>query len=93
MKIIRTKGRSAQHAEEVFAALERRGGDALDTVLPAVRRIVAAVRKQGDTALFRFAAEFDGLADASKVRVAPGRDGGSLGFAQPCAAARPLNSR
>jgi histidinol dehydrogenase len=71
MKTIRTKGRGAQYAEDIVAALERRGGDALDTVLPAVRRIVSAVRKQGDRALFRYAAEFDGLTDASKVRVDP----------------------
>ena len=37
--------------------LERRGGASLDAVLPAVRRIVADVRKRGDRALFRYAAE------------------------------------
>ena len=47
MKLIRTKGRGAQQAAEMLAALERRGGAALDTVLPAVKRIVADVRKQG----------------------------------------------
>lgn len=71
MKIIRTKGRGAKNAENAIAALERRGGSALDRVLPTVRRIVSAVRRQGDRALFRFAAELDGLAEASKVRVAP----------------------
>ena len=71
MKIIRTKGRSALNAESAIVALERRGGSALDGVLPTVRRIVAAVRRRGDRALFRFAADFDGLADPSEVRVAP----------------------
>jgi len=44
---------------------------ALDTVLAAVKRIVADVRKQGDRALLRYAAQFDGLAGASSLRVTP----------------------
>ncbi len=51
MKLIRTEGRGAQAAAETLAALERRGGAALDAVLPAVKRIVADVRKRGDRAL------------------------------------------
>jgi histidinol dehydrogenase len=69
MKIIRTKGRGAPQAAEILAALERRGGAALDAVLPAVKRIVADVRKRGDRALLRYAAQFDGLSDASALRV------------------------
>jgi len=71
MKLIRTKGRGAQAAEQVLAALERRGGAALDSVLPSVKRIVAGVRKQGDRALLRHAAQFDGLSGADALRVAP----------------------
>jgi histidinol dehydrogenase len=40
-------------------------------VLPAVKRIVTDVRKRGDRALLRYAAQFDGLADPSNLRVAP----------------------
>jgi histidinol dehydrogenase len=69
MKLIRTKGRGARQAEEILVSLERRGGAALDTVLPAVRRIVADVRKRGDRALLRYAAQFDGLAGAGAMRV------------------------
>jgi histidinol dehydrogenase len=69
MKIIRTKGRGEQQAEETLAALERRGSAALDTVLPAVRRIVASVRRQGDRALLRYAAQLDGLQDAAALRI------------------------
>jgi histidinol dehydrogenase len=69
MKLIRTKGRGARQAEEVIVALERRGGAALDAVLPAVKRIVTDVRRRGDRALLRYAAEFDGLAGASALRV------------------------
>ncbi len=58
-------------AAETLAALERRGGAALDAVLPAVKRIVADVRKRGDRALLRYAAKFDGLAGPEALRVTP----------------------
>jgi histidinol dehydrogenase len=69
MKLIRTTGRGAKQAAETIAALERRGSAALDNVLPAVRRIVAGVRIHGDAALMRYAARFDGLSDATSLRV------------------------
>jgi histidinol dehydrogenase len=62
-------GRGARAAAETLAALERRGGAALDAVLPAVKRIVADVRKRGDRALLGYAAEFDGLAGPEALRV------------------------
>ena len=71
MKVIRTKGRGAQQAAETLAALEQRGGAALDAVLPAVKRIVSDVRKRGDRALLRYAAQFDGLTDAANLRITP----------------------
>src|SRR5580692_7272354 len=71
MKLIRTKGRGAQAAAETLAALERRGAAALDAVLPAVKRIVADVRRRGDRALLAYAAEFDGLSGLDTVRVTP----------------------
>jgi len=69
MKLIRTTGRNAREAAAVLAALEQRGGAALDQVLPAVKRIVADVRKGGDRALFRYAAKFDRLAGPKALRV------------------------
>ena len=69
MKLIRTKGRSARQAAETLDRISLRGCAALDSVLPVVRRIVADVRKQGDRALLRYAAQFDGLAGASALRV------------------------
>jgi histidinol dehydrogenase len=69
MKLIRTRGRGAQSAAATLAALERRGSDALDSVLPAVRRIVAGVRRSGDRALFRYAAQFDSLSSPGALRV------------------------
>jgi histidinol dehydrogenase len=71
MKLIRTKGRGAQQTAELLAALEDRGGAALDAVLPVVKRIVADVRKRGDRALLRYASQFDGLAGAFALRVTP----------------------
>jgi histidinol dehydrogenase len=71
MKTIRTRGRGAEQAQQTLAALEQRGGAALDTVLAAVRRIVTDVRRKGDKALLKYAAELDGLNDASLVRVTP----------------------
>jgi histidinol dehydrogenase len=69
MKLIRTTGRNAREAAAVLAAFERRGGAALDSVLPAVKRIVADVRKGGDRALLRYAAKLDGLAGPNALRV------------------------
>jgi len=71
MKLIRTKGSGARQTAETLAALEARGGAALDAVLPAVRRIVTEVRRQGDRALLRYAAQFDGLTDAASLRITP----------------------
>ncbi|MGB6192511.1 MAG: histidinol dehydrogenase, partial [Terracidiphilus sp.] len=69
MKLIRTTGRGAAQAAARIAALEARAGAALDAVLPAVSGIVIAVRKGGDKALLRFAAQFDGLAGRGALRV------------------------
>ncbi|MGD1107747.1 MAG: histidinol dehydrogenase [Terracidiphilus sp.] len=69
MKLIRTTGRNAPKAAETLAAMERRGGAALDAVLPAVKRIVADVRKGGDRALLRYATKFDGLAGPNAMHV------------------------
>jgi histidinol dehydrogenase len=69
MKLIRTRGRGAQSAAATLDALERRGGAALNTVLPAVRRIVADVCRRGDRALLRYAAQFDGLTGTEALRV------------------------
>ena len=71
MKMIRIRGRGARQAQETINALQRRGGAALDAVLPIVRRIVADVRRRGDQALRRYAAEFDRLNDTDNLCVAP----------------------
>ena len=50
-------------------ALERRGANDLAKVEPAVRRIVNNVRSNGDRALRRYAARWDGLGRSEPVRV------------------------
>ncbi len=69
MRLVRTTGRGSRQTAELIRRLERRGGAALDAVLPAVKRIVSGVRKRGDRALIRYAAQFDGLAGAGVLRV------------------------
>ncbi len=71
MRLLRTKGRGAKQAEAKLAELERRGGAALETVLPAVRKILRDVRGQGDRAILRYARKFDGLMPESPIRVTP----------------------
>lgn len=69
MKLIRTTGRGAGKTADTLAALERRGGAALDAVMPAVKRIVTDVRSKGDRALLRYASRFDGLRGPDAFRV------------------------
>src|SRR6202522_475636 len=71
MRLLRTQGRRARQTEVKLMELEQRGNSALDTVLPAVRKILREVRKQGDRALLRYAQKFDGLAPDSSLRVTP----------------------
>lgn len=71
MKLIRTEGRGARHAALLLAALEARGGAALDPVRPGAKRIVSDVRQRGDRALLRYAKQFDGLTDMARLRILP----------------------
>lgn len=69
MKVIHIQGRGARKTAELIAKLERRGGAALDLVMPTARRIVADVRRDGDRALLRYACRLDALADSAAMRV------------------------
>jgi histidinol dehydrogenase len=71
MKLIRTKGRGANQTAETIRELESRGGTALNSVLPAVRRIVNDVRRGGDRALLRYARKFDKLPGPDMLRITP----------------------
>ncbi len=69
MKLIRINGRGRQSAAQTMAALERRGGAALDRVMPGVKRIVNDVRRRGDRALLQYARRLDGLAGPDALRI------------------------
>ena len=71
MQLIRTKDRGAKQARAKIEQLERRGGASLDTVLPAVRKMLRSVRKNGDKALLGYARKLDGLGQDAPLRVTP----------------------
>ena len=83
MKLIRTKGRSAHDAAALLDQLEQRGGAALDTVLPAVRRIVADVRKRGDRALLALRGAIRRPQRPRRTARHDRRDGGRVEGADP----------
>jgi histidinol dehydrogenase len=55
-------------ADRYVRLLERRGSQ-LDTIEPAVRKIVEDVRQSGDRALLKYASRFDGLKPEQSLRV------------------------
>ena len=61
MKLVKTFGRGRAAADVLIEMLERRGAVNTARVEPVVRRILAEIRKDGDRALLKYAAEFDGL--------------------------------
>lgn len=66
MRLIRTGGEEAAAA---LAALEARGGAALEPALVRVRPIVDDVRREGDRALLGYAKRFDGLSEGAALAV------------------------
>ncbi len=69
MKLIRTCGKSAKEAERLLRQIEDRSGAATARLEPAVKRIIATVRRGGDAALRRYAERFDGLAPDANLSV------------------------
>ena len=69
MKLVKTFGRGKAAADALIETLERRGAVNTARVEPVVRRILAEVRKNGDRALQKYAAEFDGLAKGQALVV------------------------
>ncbi len=69
MKTHATFGRSAKRAEVLLRQLEERSSVATTQLEPAVRRILLAVRKNGDAGLRRYASKLDGLAAETPLRV------------------------
>jgi histidinol dehydrogenase len=54
--------------DRFMCGLEQRGANDLAGVEPAVRRIVSAVRRNGDSAVRRYAAQWDGLGKDEPLR-------------------------
>jgi histidinol dehydrogenase len=69
MKVLHTTGRDAKQAQALIAQLERRRTKVDERVTPVARRIIAAVRDGGDTALRRYAASFDGISQQIPLRI------------------------
>ncbi|MHB1959478.1 MAG: histidinol dehydrogenase [Acidobacteriaceae bacterium] len=69
MKLIRTYGKSATEAETMLRQIEGRSGAATSKLEPAVKRMIAAVRRRGDAALRQYAERLDGLAPSASLRV------------------------
>jgi histidinol dehydrogenase len=69
MRLLKTFGRGRAAATEMIETLEQRGATNIAHVEPAVRRILADVRKNGDRALQKYAAQFDGLTNGRPLLV------------------------
>jgi histidinol dehydrogenase len=69
MRLVKTFGRGAKAAAALVEMLEQRGAVSTARVEPVVRRILAEVRKRGDRALLKYAAQFDGLTKGQRLLV------------------------
>src|SRR5271167_3692732 len=69
MKLVKTFGRGKAAADALIESLEGRGALNTARVEPAVRGILAGVRKGRDRALLKYAAEFDDLAKGQALLV------------------------
>jgi histidinol dehydrogenase len=69
MKLVKTFGRGKAAADVLIESLEGRGALNTARVEPVVRSILARVRKNGDRALLKYAAEFDDLAKGQALLV------------------------
>jgi histidinol dehydrogenase len=69
MKLIRTYGKTAAQAEAILRQIEERAGAATGRLEPAVKRILADIRRKGDDALRRYAERLDGLSPSTEMRV------------------------
>ena len=71
MKLLKTQGRTAKQTAQVLAQLEQRSGSSLESVLPAVRKILKKVRTEDENALETYARKFDSLQNGQQIRVTP----------------------
>ena len=69
MKLVKTYGRTAQEAAELIVSIERRGAVSTAKVEGVVFKILADVRKRGDSAVLEYATKFDQLAKGASLLV------------------------
>ena len=69
MKLISTAGRGRTAARQRVDDLISRRSATYERALPAAKRIVDGVRRGGDRALRRYAAQFDGLLPQTQLRI------------------------
>jgi histidinol dehydrogenase len=69
MKVISTTGRGAKAARQRVTELILRRSATYERALPAAKRIVDGVRRGGDKALRRYAAQFDGISPQSSLQI------------------------
>ena len=69
MKLVKTYGRTAQEAAELIVSIERRGAVSTAKVEGVVSKILADVRKRGDSAVLEYATKFDQLAKGASLLV------------------------
>ncbi len=69
MRLVKTFGRGAKAASALIETLEQRGATNTARVEPVVSRILTEVRKSGDRALLKYAAQFDGLTKGQALLV------------------------
>jgi len=69
MKLISTAGRGRTAARQQVDDLISRRSATYERALPAAKRIVDGVRRGGDRALRRYAAQFDGLSPQTQLRI------------------------
>jgi histidinol dehydrogenase len=70
MKVISTSGRGATVARQRISELILRRSATYERALPAAKKIVDGVRRGGDKAVRRYAAQFDGLSPQSSLQIA-----------------------
>jgi len=69
MKLVRTYGVGAKETDRLLRQIENRSATATSRLEPAVKRIIASLRRDGDLALRRYAERLDGLAPGTALRV------------------------
>jgi histidinol dehydrogenase len=69
MKLISTNGRGAKAARQRIDELIARRSATYERALPAAKRIVESVRKNGDRALRRYARQFDSLSPQTPLQI------------------------